>query len=130
MDKIIIKNLSVRGIIGVHSDERQQPQEIVINTILFTNIKNAGQTDDIANTVSYSTVAKKIRTHAENAKRFTVEALAEDIARICLEESRRKGYGACGKTKGDPICQFGGCRDRKGEMRFTVTPSSRSARKV
>ena len=87
MDKIIIKNLSVRGIIGVHSDERQQPQEIVINTILFTNIKNAGQTDDIANTVSYSTVAKKIRTHAENAKRFTVEALAEDIARICLEES-------------------------------------------
>ena len=88
MDKIIITNLSVRGIIGVHADERQQPQEIVINAILSTNTINAGQTDDIADTVSYSTVAKKIRTHAENAQRFTVEALAEDIARICLEESR------------------------------------------
>jgi len=88
MDKIIITNLSVRGIIGVHSDERQQPQEIVINVILFTNTKNAGQTDNIADTVSYSTVAKKIRTHAEKAQHFTVEALAEDIAGICLEESR------------------------------------------
>jgi FolB domain-containing protein len=88
MDKIIITNLSVRGIIGVHSDERQQPQGIVINVILFTNTKNAGQSDNIEDTVSYSAVAKKIRTHAENAQRFTVEALAEDIARICLEESR------------------------------------------
>lgn len=86
MDKIIIKNLSARGIIGVHSDEREQPQEIVINIILFTNTEKAGHSDDIADTVSYSSVAKKVRAHAESAQRFTVEALAEDIAELCLGE--------------------------------------------
>jgi len=84
MDKIIIKDLSARGIIGVHSDEREQPQEIVINIILFTDTAKAGQSDDIADTVSYSTIAKKVRTHAESSQRFTVEALAEDIAGLCL----------------------------------------------
>jgi FolB domain-containing protein len=88
MDKIIIKNLSARGIIGVHSDEREQPQEIVINIILFTNTEKAGHSDDIADTVSYSSVAKKVREHAESAQRFTVEALAEDIAGLCLGEPK------------------------------------------
>ena len=85
MDKIMIKDLSARGIIGVHSDEREQPQEIVINIILFTSTAKAGQSDDITDTVSYSTIAKKVRAHAESSQRFTVEALAEDIAGLCLE---------------------------------------------
>jgi FolB domain-containing protein len=86
MDKIIIKDLSARGIIGVHSDEREQPQEIVINIILFTDTEKAGHSDDIVDTVSYSLISKKVRLHAESVQRFTVEALAEDIAGICLEE--------------------------------------------
>ena len=86
MDKIIIKDLSARGIIGVHTDEREQPQEIVINIILFTSTAKAGQSDDITDTVSYSTIAKKVRAHAESSQRFTVEALAEDIAGLCLED--------------------------------------------
>jgi FolB domain-containing protein len=86
MDKIIIKDLSARGIIGVHSDERKQPQEIVLNITLFTNTEKAGHSDDIEDTVSYSTIAKIVRAHAETSQRFTVEALAEDIAELCLAE--------------------------------------------
>jgi FolB domain-containing protein len=86
MDKIIIKDLSARGIIGVHSDERKQPQEIVINIVLYSNTEKAGHSDDIGDTVSYSTIAKKVRAYAESAQRFTVEALAEDIAGLCLGE--------------------------------------------
>lgn len=86
MDRIFIRDLSARGIIGVHSDEREKPQEIVINIILFIDTANAGQSDDIADTVSYSTIAKKIQAHAESVQRHTVEALAEDIARLCLGE--------------------------------------------
>lgn len=87
MDKIFIKDLSARGIIGVNPDERLQAQEIIINVTLFTSTKNAGQSDDINDTVSYSVVSKKVRACAETAQRFTVEALAEDIAKICLGES-------------------------------------------
>ena len=90
MDKIIIKDLSARGIIGVHSEEREQPQEIIINVVLFSDTAKAGLSDDIADTVSYSTLAKKIRNLAETAQRFTLEALAEDIAKNCLEEGNVK----------------------------------------
>jgi len=33
-------------------------------------------------------VAKKIQAHTENAKRLTVEALAADIAQLCLQEPK------------------------------------------
>lgn len=87
MDKIIIRNLSARGVIGVHPDERAQPQEIIITITLFVDTRMAGVSDAIADTVSYSTIAKQVRAHAESAQRFTLEALAEDIAKICLSES-------------------------------------------
>jgi FolB domain-containing protein len=87
MDKIIIRDLTARGIIGVNPDERENTQEIIINVALFTDTHTAGKTDQILDTVSYSAVAKKIRTCAESAQRYTVEALAEDIAEICLRES-------------------------------------------
>lgn len=86
MDKVIIKDLLVRGIIGVNDWERKQPQDILINIIAFTDTRRAAETDDLADCVNYRTLAKKAQSHAETAARFTVEALANDIARICLEE--------------------------------------------
>ncbi len=86
MDKIIITNLSARGIIGLNDWEREKPQEILINIEVFTDIKQAAETDDIRYSVNYRTLAKKVQAHAETAERISVEALAEDIARICLEE--------------------------------------------
>jgi len=86
MDKVFIKDLLVRGIIGLNDWEREKPQDILINIVLFTDIKQAGETDDIQHSVNYRTIAKKSIAHAEMAARFTVEALAEDIAKLCLEE--------------------------------------------
>jgi FolB domain-containing protein len=86
MDKIIIKDLVARGIIGLNDWEREKPQEMIINITIFTDIRKAGETDDIQYSVNYRTIAKKAQAHAETAARLTVEALAEDIARICLEQ--------------------------------------------
>ena len=86
MDKVIIKNLLARGIIGVNDWERKRPQDILINITLFTDTLRAAKTDDINDCVNYSTVSKKVQAHAETAERLTVEALANDLAEICLEE--------------------------------------------
>ena len=86
MDQVFIRDLSARGIIGINDWEREKPQEILINITLFADLSRAGQTDDIADCVNYRTVAKKIQAHAETAQRLTVEALAADLAQICLEE--------------------------------------------
>ena len=86
MDQIIISDLAARGIIGINDWEREKAQEILINLVLFGDLYKAGKSDDILDTINYRTVAKKVQAHAETAGRFTVEALAADLARLCLEE--------------------------------------------
>ena len=86
MDQVLINNLLVRGILGINDDEREKPQDILINIVIFADLSRAGVTDDIADTINYRTIAKKIQKHAETAARFTVEALATDLANLCLEE--------------------------------------------
>src|SRR5919108_176668 len=82
MDKVIIKDLLVRGIIGVNDWERNRAQDILINITLFTDTRRAAETDNINDCVNYSTMSKRIQAHAERAERLTVEALANDLAEI------------------------------------------------
>ena len=86
MDKIIIKDLLVRGIIGVNDWERNHAQDILINVPLFTDTRRAAETDSITDCVNYSTMSKRLQAHAESAERLTVEALANDLAKICFED--------------------------------------------
>ena len=86
MDKTFIKDLLVRGIIGIRDWEREKPQDILINVTIFSDTTRAGETDDIAYCVDYSALAKKVQKHAETSARLTVEALANDLAKICLQE--------------------------------------------
>lgn|SRR5512144_2527894 len=86
MDKIIIKNLLARGIIGVNDWERKRPQNILINITILTDTRRAAQTDNLEDCVNYSTMSKKVLAHAESINRMTVEALANDLAKVCLQE--------------------------------------------
>lgn len=86
MDQIFISDLVARGIIGINDWERKNPQEILINLVIFGDMSKAGKSDDIRDCINYRTVAKKALKHAESAQRFTVEALAADLADLCLEE--------------------------------------------
>ena len=86
MDKVIIKDLLARGIIGLNDWESKRAQDILINLTLFTDTKRAGETDDLEDCVNYSTMSKRIQSHAESAERLTVEALANDLAKICFED--------------------------------------------
>ena len=91
MDQILIKDLLVRGVIGISDRERDNPQDILINAVLFTDISKAGQSDNIEDCVNYSTVAKKLFAYAEKARRYTVEALATELAALCLKEQGVQG---------------------------------------
>ena len=86
MDKVFINDLLVRGIIGINDWERKNKQDILINVTLFAELQYAGESDDIQDTPNYRTAAKKIIAHVESSNRFTVEALANDIAALCLED--------------------------------------------
>lgn len=86
MDKVFIKNLLARGVIGINDWEREKPQEILINITVYTDLLEAGKSDDIEDSVNYRSLAKMALHQAESAERCTVEALAADIAELCLQE--------------------------------------------
>jgi FolB domain-containing protein len=90
LDQIFITDLVARGIIGINPGEREKPQEIRINLVLFVDTRKAGKSDNLEDNVNYRTIAKRVLEHAETAARQTVEALAADVAGLCLAEARVK----------------------------------------
>ena len=89
-DKILIKDLLIRGIIGIHDWEREKRQDILINIVMEVDCRPAGLSDDFHDAVDYRAVTKKVLALVENSAFFLVEKLAEEIAAICLEDDRVK----------------------------------------
>jgi FolB domain-containing protein len=83
-DRIIIKDLLLRGIIGINDWEREKRQDILINITLSGDLRAAGESDKIEDTINYRTLTKKIIKYVDESARYTVEALAADIAKLCL----------------------------------------------
>jgi FolB domain-containing protein len=85
-DRIFIRDLLVRGIVGVNPEERESRQDIVVNLDLWVDTRRAARTDDIADAVNYRSVCKRVIEHIEAASPMLVERLAGDIAKIVLTE--------------------------------------------
>lgn len=82
-DKIVIKDLLLRCIIGLNDWERENKQDVLINLTIFTDMAAAGRSDDAADIINYRSITKAIIKHVEASDYKLVEALATAIARIC-----------------------------------------------
>lgn len=85
MDKIHIRDLSLRAIIGTYPEERNLKQDVLFNIELRCELSKAGKSDKLEETVNYKEVKQKIIKHVEQSDYFLIEALAEKVAEICLE---------------------------------------------
>ncbi len=83
-DKILIKDLLLRGVLGLNDWERDKKQDILINLEVFLDARRAGQTDDVADSLNYRTLTKAIIAHVESSSHYLVEALATAVARIAV----------------------------------------------
>ncbi len=86
MDKIIIKDLLMRGIIGINPDERVKKQDVLVNIVLYADISRAATTDDIEYAVNYKTISKQVIERVEEGSDFLVEKLVTDLARMILTD--------------------------------------------
>ena len=84
-DKILIRDLLIRGIIGIHDWEREKKQDILINIEMEADCRPAGLSDDFREAVDYRAVTKSVITLVEGSEFFLVEKMAEEVAGICLE---------------------------------------------
>lgn len=88
MDKIHIRDLTVRGILGINPEERTNRQDILVNVTMWADTSAAAASDDIDDAVNYKTITKRIIAHIENGQPMLVERLVQEIADICLEDER------------------------------------------
>jgi FolB domain-containing protein len=85
MDKILIKDLLLRGIVGINDSERVKKQDILINLVIDHDLKQPGMSDSIEDTLNYKTITKKIIKLVETSEFYLVEKLAHEIGRIAVE---------------------------------------------
>ena len=86
--QIHIRELVVRGILGINDEERTNRQDIVLNITLDVDLRPAARSDDIADAVNYRTLTKQIIEQVESSACLLVERLADEVARLCLTDER------------------------------------------
>ncbi len=100
MDRIFIENLRVRAILGVYEWERHTPQDILVSVSVYLDTRPAARADEVVGSVNYADLADEIRALVQRAARRTVEALAEDIAGLCLSRPGVRKAVVCVRKPG------------------------------
>ncbi len=83
-DRIEIKGLRLRCIIGFNPDERRDKQDVVIDMVLLTDLRMGGSSDNPDDILNYRTINKAVIRHVEASSYKTLEALATGIARVAV----------------------------------------------
>lgn len=87
-DRLQIKDLLLRTIIGINEEERRNRQDVLINITLHADTRAAGVSDDIEDAVNYRTITKRVIKRVEESSFNLVEKMAAEIASICLQDPR------------------------------------------
>ena len=103
-DQIQIRDLLLRTIIGINDEERRDRQDVLINIVLYADLRRAGASDDIEDAVNYRTLTKRVIKLVEESQFFLVEKLAAEIAAICLEDPRVERVQVRVEKPGASVC--------------------------
>jgi len=86
MDIIFIDELRLPTLIGIYPREQMVPQTIEISLQIGTSTMNAGNTDDIRDTIDYAAVVERLRGDLEQQHFHLLEKLAEHVANVTLDD--------------------------------------------
>jgi 7,8-dihydroneopterin aldolase/epimerase/oxygenase len=86
MDIIYLRDLRIDTVIGVYRWEREVKQTLAIDLELGTDIRPAAKSDAVADTLNYKDIAKRVTAFVEQSRYQLVEALAEAVAKLVLDE--------------------------------------------
>jgi len=84
-DRIHIRDLRLRCIVGTNPEEREKKQDVVINITLTADLAPAAKTDALEDTVNYKAIKRDVVAMVEPSSFQLLETMAERIAGICLQ---------------------------------------------
>lgn len=88
-DKITIKNLEVFAHHGVFPEENRLGQKFLISAVLYTDVRKAGMTDDLTQSIHYGIVSQQITEFLQKHTYRLIETAAEHLARELLLHTER-----------------------------------------
>jgi D-erythro-7,8-dihydroneopterin triphosphate epimerase len=91
-DQIHIRDLHLRTIIGINEEKRRDKQDVLINLVLHTDTRAAGRSDDVADTLNYRTLTKRIIELVENSQFCLVEKLAAGCTASEMAKSQQDKF--------------------------------------
>lgn len=119
MDSIILKNIKLYGYHGVLSSERENGQYFKIDIELFLDLKKAGESDNLEDTVDYSKVYDIVKRINENNKFRLIERFAHVISQEIMSTYKEvKEVVVCIKKLSAPV---------KGKFKWMGVKIKRSA---
>ena len=86
MDRVFIEALEIDCVIGIYDWERKIRQPIVLDIEMGFDNRKPAASDDIADTLDYKAISKRLIEFVGNSSFGLVEALAENCCRIIIEE--------------------------------------------
>ncbi|MDH5681216.1 MAG: dihydroneopterin aldolase [Spirochaetota bacterium] len=85
---IRIKNLHLKGIIGIYEQEKLEPQDIVVNVEMDVDVQKAVISDNIADTIDYDGITERITELVAGSEYNLLETLAQKMLDIVMEDYR------------------------------------------
>lgn len=85
MDSILIEGLQCKARIGTTENERAALQPLEIDLELFLDLKTAGSSDEIEDTIDYLTLAHRVQEVAMESRFRLLERLAEELSTEILK---------------------------------------------
>jgi len=86
MDVIYISELKADANLGVYTWEKSLPQTVEISLELAIPNRQVGASDNLSDTIDYAAVTKRIRKELSERRFELLEALAEFIAQMLLND--------------------------------------------
>ncbi|MUV38048.1 Dihydroneopterin aldolase [Lentibacillus sp. JNUCC-1] len=86
MDKIILKQMAFYGYHGLFPQENHLGQRFYVDLEMYTDLKEAGQTDDMNASINYGTAYDVVKEIVEGEAKHLIEAVAETIADALFTE--------------------------------------------
>ena len=87
MDYITIDDLRIQAKHGHYENERRVEQEFLVSLKVGIDIKAAGESDVLVDTIDYDTLRGIIVDVFHGESHFLIEALAEDISQLILKNT-------------------------------------------
>jgi dihydroneopterin aldolase len=88
MGKIVIAGLRELGVHGALPEEQSRPQPFEVDVELEVDMKTAGESDHLDDTVDYSAVAEAVSRVVRSERYHLLERLATRIAEVCRADLR------------------------------------------